>query len=255
VTPTATLELAAVVKRYGGTDGIDAVGPVDLTVGDREVVALLGPSGCGKTTLLRMMAGLIVPSSGVVLLAGRPPTDADGATVGLVFQDSNLLPWMSVLDNVALPLRLRGVPKAERTVRAEELCELVGIGGFGRRRPDALSPGMRQRAATARALSGEPDVLLLDEPFASLDALARDELNLELQRIWLNAPRCTVLITHNIVEAVFLADRVVSMSSRPGRVTRVTAVEFPRPRTIELQATREFQDIVIELRRALATPA
>ena len=168
-----------------------------------------------------------------------------------MFQDANLLPWLNVEDNVALPLRVRGVRRAERRARARELCAITGVDGFLRHRPSALSLGMRQRVALARALAETPSLLLLDEPFASLDAITRDAMNLELQSVLQAHPSTCLLITHAIAEAVFLADSVVSMSSRPGRIVDVTPVDFPRPRPMELQHAPEFQALVRSLRETL----
>jgi NitT/TauT family transport system ATP-binding protein len=173
------------------------------------------------------------------------------AKLGVVFQDANLFPWYSVEDNVALPLKLRGVDKKSRRARARELCELVGLTGFERAHPRELSGGMRQRAAIARALSYRPEVLLMDEPFGALDALTRDKMNLELQAIAAATRATVVLVTHAITEAVFLADRVVLMSPRPGRIRSVTNVPFPRPRGLDVEAQPEFQDIARALRHAL----
>jgi NitT/TauT family transport system ATP-binding protein len=169
----------------------------------------------------------------------------------MVFQEANLLPWASVEDNVALPLRLRGVGRGERRERASALCRLTGIGGFERRRPHELSIGMRQRAALARALIVEPRVLLLDEPFAALDAITRDAMDEELQRVWMAQPTTAVLVTHSMPEAVLLADRVVSLSARPARVVGVVDVPFERPRPIDLEHTPEFQALLRTLRERL----
>ncbi|MBI3514377.1 MAG: ABC transporter ATP-binding protein, partial [Proteobacteria bacterium] len=166
-----------------------------------------------------------------------------------------LFPWLTVEDNIALPLRLRGMPKTERRARAGALCRMVGIAGFERRRPRALSGGMRQRAAIARALSCDPKILLMDEPFGALDAMTRDQMNLELQHIHATSGCTVVLVTHSIPEAVFLADRIVLLSARPGRIVEITPVPFARPRTIELQATSEFQKIVLALRQRLTSGA
>jgi NitT/TauT family transport system ATP-binding protein len=225
------------------------------------MTAILGPSGCGKTTLLRAIAGLTAPTAGTVAIDGRPVWTSTSRrarpdvevleSVSLVFQDGNLLPWYTVEDNIALPLRLAGVAKEERRERAREMCELVGIKGFERHRPAELSVGMRQRAALARALVSEPRTLLLDEPFAALDALTRDALNLELQQV-LSERECTgLLVTHSISEAVMLADQIVVLSDRPATVAAVTVVPFPRPRTLELQHTLEFQDLARETRTQL----
>ena len=235
-----------------------AVESVDLEVATNEVVAMVGASGCGKTTLLRIVAGLTAPTSGEVLVddspvwvADRPDRDVIGS-LAIVFQESNLLPWYTVDANIALPLRMRGVPKVERLARARELCELTGLGGFEKMRPAALSRGMKQRASLARALVASPRLVLLDEPFASLDSLTRDAMNLELQRVWLHKPSTAILVTHSIIEAVMLADRVVTLSPRPARVVGSVDVPFARPRPLEVQYTTEFQDIVHTVRDQLA---
>jgi len=207
--------------------------------------------------MLRMIGGLLTPSSGEIRIGERNlwrGAERDSSALrelGVVFQDANLFPWFSIEDNVALPLRLRGMPKAERRAKARELCELVGIGGFEKAWPRHLSGGMRQRAAIARALSYEPHILLMDEPFGALDAITRDQMNLELQRIWL-AQRCTIVfVTHSIAEAVFLGDRVILLSPRPGRIDMELEVPFERPRRTALQAVPEFQGLVQRLRDRL----
>ena len=252
------VDLVGAAKRYGnGPTAVEALAPVDLSIEHDEVIAVVGPSGCGKTTLLRMLAGLTVPSEGEVRIGGRSvwsgerPDRTVLADLAVVFQEANLLPWMTVEANVALPLRIRKVRRAERVERARALCRLTGIGGFERRRPSDLSIGMRQRAAIARGLIESPRVLLLDEPFAALDALTRETLNLELQRVWTDRPCTMVLVTHSISEAVFLADRVVSLTARPGRVAGITEVPFPRPRQLALQHTAAFQELVRQVRGLL----
>jgi NitT/TauT family transport system ATP-binding protein len=252
------VDLVGVEKQFGaGTDAVVALAPLDLSIEHDEVVALVGPSGCGKTTLLRIVAGLTAPSAGSVQVDDDPvwvdgrPSRSARCELAVVFQEANLLPWMSVEANIALPLRLRGVARFERLERARALCATMGIGGFERRRPADLSIGMRMRAAIARGLIDRPRVLLLDEPFAALDALTREALNLELQRVWTDRPCTMVLVTHSIIEAVFLADRVVSLTARPGRVAGVTPVPFPRPRSIDLQHSGEFQDLVRQVRSLL----
>ncbi|MFP5321645.1 MAG: ABC transporter ATP-binding protein [Acidimicrobiia bacterium] len=252
------VELRAVSKRFGSRAGaVQALDPVDLRIPDGQVVAIVGPSGCGKSTLLRAVAGLVPPTTGDVVLGGRPvwrgarPDAAALGQLSLVFQDANLLPWLTVEDNVALPLRLRGVRRTERRAAAAVLCERTGVDDFRRHRPRELSIGMRQRVALARALVSDPGLLLLDEPFASLDAITRDALNLELQRVLLTS-RCTcLLVTHSIAEAAFLADRVLVFSGRPGRIVRDEPITFERPRPMELHHTPAFQDLVRDLRTTL----
>ena len=239
------------VTRSGVTH---AVSGVDIVIDRGEFLAVIGRSGCGKTTLLRMIGGLLAPTSGSIEVDGHnlwrgSQVDESAITkLGFVFQESNLFPWLSVLDNIALPMKLRGVGKAARRARAGELADLVGLGGFGRSYPRELSGGMRQRAAIARALSTEPELLLMDEPFGALDALTRERMNLELQRIVLETTSTVVFVTHDIPEAVFLADRVVHMTPRPGRIRQTLPVEFAKPRTVDLTTTPEFNEIVRRLR-------
>lgn len=255
---TPELELIAVGKTFESRAGSTvALTDINLSLAREEFVALVGQSGCGKTTLLRILAGLERPTAGEVRTAGRSLWD--GATrdretlakLGLVFQDPNLFPWYSIEDNIALPLKLRGIDKSSRLARARELCESVGLAGFERAYPRELSGGMRQRAAIARALSYRPEILLMDEPFGALDALTRDKMNLELQAIAAASRATVVLVTHAINEAVFLADRVVLLSPRPGRIRSITEVAFARPRRLDLETQPEFQDIVRELRHQL----
>ena len=252
------IELLAAEKWFGTrVEPVFAVAPTSLGVSPGEILVLLGPSGCGKTTLLRMMGGLLRPTRGAIRVTGNDlwrggeRDDEVVRELGMVFQDANLFPWLNIEDNVALPLELRGVAKAVRLQRARELTRLVGIEDFGRRWPRDLSGGMRQRAAIARALSYDPHILLMDEPFGALDAMTRDTMNLELQRLWLQTGKTIVLVTHSITEAVFLADRVVLLSPRPGRIDTLVPVAFARPRAVDLQANVEFLAVVSALRRRL----
>jgi NitT/TauT family transport system ATP-binding protein len=234
-----------------------ALDGVDLSVAHREFVSLIGPSGCGKTTLLRILAGLIRPTEGTVEIGGTPlwrggrRDDQALRLLGLVFQDAHLFPWYTVEDNIGLPLRLRGAGRREWRAKAHELAELVQLKGFERAYPRELSGGMRQRVAIARALSYNPEILLMDEPFGALDAMTRDRMNFELQSIAAATDATVVFVTHSITEAVFLADRVVLLSARPGRIRSVTQVDFPRPRDLELQSDPAFQDTVRTLRHQL----
>ncbi|HEV2778380.1 MAG TPA: ABC transporter ATP-binding protein [Actinophytocola sp.] len=255
---TTKLELIGIGKEFRTRRArTRALADIDLTIDDGEFVSVIGRSGCGKTTLLRMLAGLLSPSAGRILVEGR--TLWHGSTVdssvvsqlGVVFQDPNLFPWYSVAENIALPLRLRGQGKRQRRDRAHELAELVGLAGFERSYPRELSGGMRQRVAIARALAIRPKLLLMDEPFGALDALTRERMNLELQRIALAANATVVFVTHDITEAVFLGDRVVHLTPRPGRIREVRTVDFERPRGIDVQTEPEFGAIVRELRHGL----
>jgi NitT/TauT family transport system ATP-binding protein len=252
------LDVDGVSKTFETRRGtVEALKNIDLSIARGEFVSLVGRSGCGKTTLLRIMSGLLPPSSGTVSANGRSTwkgtkrDDEAFAQFGLVFQDANLFPWFNVTDNISLPLKLRGVNKKSRTARAKELCELVGLVGFESAYPRELSGGMRQRAAIARALSYNPTVLLMDEPFGALDALTRDRMNLELQAIHAAAGATVVFVTHSISEAVFLADRVVLLSPRPGRIRSITDVKLERPRSLETESTEEFQSIIRKLRHEL----
>jgi NitT/TauT family transport system ATP-binding protein len=252
------LEMVGVSKEFVTARGTtQALSDINLTIGQHEFVSLIGRSGCGKTTALRIMAGLITPTTGEVKIGGKPlwsGTNIDSSVIsqlGVVFQDANLFPWYNIIDNISLPLRLRGVPKTERYARARELADLVGLKGFEKSYPRELSGGMRQRVAIARALSCDPELLLMDEPFGALDALTRERMNLELQRIVTAIKATVVFVTHDIAEAVFLGDRVVHLTPRPGRIQNITTVDIARPRTIEAQTDPKFVQVVGDLRLAL----
>ncbi|MBB3675039.1 ABC transporter ATP-binding protein [Modestobacter versicolor] len=256
--PRPQLQVSGVNKTYQARRGeVHALSDVNLTIGRGEFISLVGRSGCGKTTLLRILAGLLPPTSGVVEADGESiwrngkRNDEAFKQFGLVFQDANLFPWYTVAENVSLPLKLRGMGKKARLARAGELCELVGLPGFENAYPRELSGGMRQRAAIARALSYDPTILLMDEPFGALDALTRDKMNLELQNIHAQAGATVVFVTHSIPEAVFLADRVVLLTPRPGRIRSVTPVSLARPRSLVTETSQEFQDVVRVLRSEL----
>jgi NitT/TauT family transport system ATP-binding protein len=212
---------------------LQAVEDATLDIGGGQIVSLIGPNGSGKSTLLRVIAGLLRPDRGSVALDDRPITGPD-PRVGLVFQEPRLLPWRSVASNVTYPLELAGWPAARRRARLAQLLELVDLEASAEARPSQLSGGMRQRTAIARALALEPEVLLLDEPFSALDALTRERFNLELLSLWARTGTTIVVVTHSIAEAIFLADRVVVLSARPGRVVADIPVDLPRPRAIDL---------------------
>jgi NitT/TauT family transport system ATP-binding protein len=253
-TPTA-ISLQGIVKDFPLRRGtaVRALERLDLQIGHGEFVALLGPSGCGKSTVLRMVAGLEEPSEGEVAVEGRSPADLVRAhRLGVAFQEHALLPWASARDNVALPFRVAGRP-VDRT-RVDDLLALVGLIGFEDARPRQLSGGMRQRVAIARALALEPDVLLLDEPFGALDAVTRRRMNLELARIWMEQRITTLLVTHDVDEAVLLADRVVVMTGRPGRVRHVQQVDMPHPRGTEVTRDPDFHALVDRLTAMLDDP-
>ncbi|MDR7607405.1 MAG: ABC transporter ATP-binding protein [Armatimonadota bacterium] len=229
----------SVHKTYRRRDGteVPALAGVDLAVASSEFVSLVGPSGCGKSTLLLIAAGLLPPTSGRVVFEG----DAGGRPrTAVVFQEFALFPWRTVLDNVAFGLEVRGVGRAERLERAAALVRQVGLSGFESRYPHELSGGMRQRVGIARALCVDPAVLLMDEPLSALDAQTRQLLQEDILRLWETTRKTVLYVTHNIQEAVFLSDRVVVMSRRPGRVREVLSVPFPRPRTEALLADPEF---------------
>jgi len=229
---------------------LEALSDVSFQVAPQEFVCLVGPSGCGKSTLLRLMAGLLQPTRGQVYLDGQQLTGPH-RQVGIVFQRANLMPWQSVRDNVVLPLELAGIPRAERLQRADALIELVGLAGFERARPRSLSGGMEQRVAIARALVHDPEILLLDEPFGSLDAMTRERMSLELLRIWEASHKTVVMVTHNIQEAVFLADRVIVLSPRPGRVRATFDIPLPRPRDVAVQYSMLFGELAGQVRAAI----
>jgi NitT/TauT family transport system ATP-binding protein len=255
ITPPDFIALDRVGMTYEAQSGpVEALRDITFGVGRGEFVALVGPSGCGKSTLLRIVAGLRPPTAGDVTVDGRPVTRPI-AQVGMVFQAPVLLKWRTVLDNVLLPAELAGLEARRYRDRARELLQLVGLGDFEAKLPRELSGGMQQRVSLCRALLLDPPLLLMDEPFGALDAMTRDEMNLELLRVWGESARETVgrdrktilFVTHSIPEAVFLADRVVVMSPRPGRVARVCPVPLPRPRTVQARASADFGRLALEI--------
>lgn len=235
---------------------VAALAGVDLAIPRGQFCSIVGPSGCGKSTLLRLVAGLLRPSAGEVQVAGLAPAAArrQAARISFVFQDATLLPWRSVTHNVALPLELLATPAARRGELVERNLQVVGLADFRHSHPAQLSGGMRMRAALARALVTDPELLLLDEPFAALDDISRGTLNEELQRLWSERRWTGIFVTHNIAEAVFLSQRVLVMSPRPGRIKADIPVPFATPRTAELRADAAFARLTGEVAAALRRP-
>jgi len=253
VSASAAIVIDKASKRFalaGSSEGVLALSELSLTIAPGEFVAVLGPSGCGKSTLLRLVAALEQPTGGTVTVNGAPPERVSAQhALGVAFQDHALLPWLDIRDNIALPFRIAGRKIDEAAI--SRLIDLVGLSSFAAARPKQLSGGMRQRASIARALVLEPEVLLLDEPFGALDAVTRRQMNVELQRIWSARRITTMLITHSVDEALFLADRVVVMSGRPGRIVREVAVPFARPRDPAVMRSEAFHRMVDDLTAAL----
>ena len=226
----ALIELNGVSKQFRqGNAVVQALSAVDLGIGRGEFVSIVGPSGCGKSTLLRLVAGLMPASTGRVAIGGGPP-ESHKNDIGIVFQAPVLLDWRDVLGNVLFPIDMRGLRVADYRERARALLSLVGLADFAAAHPYQLSGGMKQRCAIARALVHDPGLLLMDEPFGALDALTREQMRIDLERIWMQSAKTVLFITHSIDEAVLLSDRVIVMSPRPGRIERVLEVDMPRPR-------------------------
>lgn len=227
---------------------MQALQEVSLAIERNEFVSIVGPSGCGKSTLLRLIAGLIGPSSGQVGIDGVA-VDGPRRDVGVVFQAPTLLPWANVLDNVLFPLKILHRLAPHSPARARALLHLVGLSDFERKMPSELSGGMQQRASICRALITDPDILLMDEPFGALDALTREEMSLELLRIWQEQPKTIFFVTHSVPEAVLLADRVCVMTARPGRIIEIIDVPLARPRSYEQESLQEFQNCAKRIRQ------
>ncbi|WP_250037982.1 ABC transporter ATP-binding protein [Paractinoplanes maris] len=256
----SSVDINGVTKTFnqGRADEVVALSEVDLTVGDGEFVSLIGPSGCGKSTLLRLIADLIAPSTGTITVAGKSAGAArKEQAYGIAFQQSGLFEWRTVLKNVELPLELRGLSRPERKAKAEQMLALVGLEDFAGHYPAQLSGGMQQRVAIARALAVQPPLLLMDEPFGALDEMTRERLQSELLGICAQTGTSTVFVTHSISEAVFLSNRVVVMSARPGRITASITVDLPS-RDDAGRLSPAFFDKITEVRQALrgdAAPA
>jgi len=225
---------------------VTALDKLSLEIAKGEFVSIVGPSGCGKSTFLNLLLGLVRPDSGVLQMDGKPIT-GPGQERAMVFQEFGLLPWRTVTANVELGLELKGIAAAQRTQRAMDLIKLVGLNGFERHYPHELSGGMKQRVGLARALATEPEVLLMDEPFAALDAQTRDLMQMELLQIWERTRKTVLFVTHSIEEAAYLSDRVIIMTARPGRAKQIVNIALPRPRDYEMRLTPEFNDIKLKI--------
>jgi NitT/TauT family transport system ATP-binding protein len=249
----AAIEISGLSLRFDTADGpVQALSDVSLRVARGEFVSFIGPSGCGKTTLLRAVADLENPTSGSIRVNAMSPREARAnRAYGYVFQAPALYPWRSVARNIALPLEIMGFSKAERDARIAKGLELVNLSGFGAKYPWQLSGGMQQRASIARALSFDPDLLLMDEPFGALDEIVRDMLNQQLLRLWDVTGKTVLFVTHSIPEAVFLSTHIVVMSPRPGRIYDVIQCNFPRNRTLDIRETPEFLSVANRVRQGL----
>lgn len=235
------------VYRPRRSDPTFALTDINLTVKKGEFISVVGPSGCGKTTLLKLLAGIGGNSEGTLRIAGRD-VDRPLPEVGMVFQAATLLPWLSILENVMIPARVQRLDKATHLARAKELLSMVGLDGFESKFPFELSGGMQQRAGICRALVNKPAVLLMDEPFGALDAMTREYMNLELRRIWKESEQTIVLVTHSIQEAVFLSNRVVVMTPRPGHIEEIIDIDLPDERDFGLMATKQAGEYTAHIR-------
>lgn len=245
-TPSIQATQISLVFRSKNRDPVTALDRFNLEVDQGEFVSIVGPSGCGKSTFLNMLLGLIKPDAGELRLNNMPIT-GPGQERAMVFQEFGLLPWRTVTANVELGLELKGIPPAQRAERATELIQLVGLEDFARHYPHELSGGMKQRVGLARALATEPEVLLMDEPFAALDAQTRDLMQMELLQIWEHTKKTVLFVTHSIEEAAYLSDRVIVMTARPGRTKDILKIDLPRPRDYEMRLTPEFNEIKLRI--------
>ncbi len=243
------IEIKGVSKTYRTRDGeVPSLQPIDFSIADGEFLVVVGPSGCGKTTLLKMIAGLLPPSAGEIRIEGRAITKPHG-DVGIVFQTAMLLPWRTVFRNVMMPAEVKGLPRETHEQRAQALLKMVGLEGFEQKYPWQLSGGMQQRASICRALVHDPKIVLMDEPFGALDAMTRERMNVELQRIQRETKKTVLLITHSIPEAVFLADRILVMTDRPGSIAAVYDVPLQRPRSLDVLADPVFIELSQTIRK------
>ncbi len=251
-TPVVSIKNVSKVFGKSAQNQTIALQNINLDIYPGEFISLIGPSGCGKSTLLRIIGDLITPSSGTILVNNKSAHQARlDRDYGIVFQAPVLFEWRTVKNNVELPLEVMKVSRTERAQRAEEMLELVELGGFGKHYPWQLSGGMQQRVSIARALSFKPALLLMDEPFGALDEITRERMNAELLDIWAKTQKTVVFVTHSIPEAVFLSTRVVVMSARPGRITRVIEVDLPQPRGIETRESKRYFELITAVREGL----
>jgi len=251
--PTMSVEHAT--KHYDtGTGTVHALEDLSLEIANGEFVCILGPSGCGKSTLLWAMSGLHELTNGRIVLNGSPVT-GPRPEMGMIFQDANLLPWRNLWQNIHFPFEIKRLDPKPYQARIRDLLDEVGLAGFEKKMPRELSGGMQQRASIVRCLSFDPEVILMDEPFGALDAFTRDEMNLLIQKIWMETGKTIVFVTHNVTEAIFLADRVVVLTPRPGRLAHVFPIDLPRPRTIDQTFSPEFIKLILDVKRTIQSGA
>jgi NitT/TauT family transport system ATP-binding protein len=250
VPPIVSVRRVTKIYKEKPSEGVAALSDITFDIADGELISIVGPSGCGKSTLLRILAGLISPSAGTVSLHNQP-LSGPGPNVAVVFQQPVLLPWRTILENVLLPIEFRQLPMAGFRKRAAELLDAVGLGGFEARYPHELSGGMQQRAAIVRALVQDPEILLMDEPFGALDAMTREQMNLDVLKIWQANSKTIVFVTHSITEAIFLSQRVFVLTPRPGRLAEILDIDLPFPRGLDVINTDTFGLYAARIRRSL----
>ncbi|MGM4886757.1 ABC transporter ATP-binding protein [Tardiphaga sp. 11_C7_N12_6] len=247
------INLSGVSKTYGTGDGqVQSLRPLDFHINDGEFFVVVGPSGCGKSTLLKLISGLLAPTSGEIHVDGNKVTEPHG-DVGIVFQNALLLPWRNILNNVLMPIDMKNLSREKYIPRAKELLKMVGLEGFEKKLPWQLSGGMQQRASICRALVHDPKIMMMDEPFGALDAMTREKMNVELSRIQRTTGKTILLITHSIPEAVFLADKVLVMTERPGGIAAIYDVPLGRERTLDAMSNPIFTDLVARIRKHFMT--
>jgi len=247
------INLSGVSKTYGTGDGqVQSLRPLDFHINDGEFFVVVGPSGCGKSTLLKLISGLLAPTSGEIHVDGKKVTEPHG-DVGIVFQNALLLPWRNILNNVLMPIDMKSLSREKYIPRAKELLKMVGLEGFEKKLPWQLSGGMQQRASICRALVHDPKIMMMDEPFGALDAMTREKMNVELSRIQRTTGKTILLITHSIPEAVFLADKVLVMTERPGGIAAIYDVPLGRERTLDAMSNPIFTDLVARIRKHFMT--